>query len=151
MNPLNSVLLEGNVVRQPDIKHTGKGTPHCSFPVASTRYWKSESGKYEEEVSFIEVTSWGALAQTCRDKATKGRGVRVVGRLQQGRWKDNDGKMQSRVSIIAEHIDFKPDRKKEEAEAAAAAPAPSDEPDMQHLAEAAATPTQEKEEVTLPF
>lgn len=149
MNPLNSVLLEGNVVRQPEIKHTGKGTPHCSFPIASTRYWKSETGNYEEEVSFIDVTTWGALAQSCAEKAVKGRGVRIVGRLQQGRWKDTDGKMQSRVSIIAEHIDFKPERKKEGAETAAAAPTPSEEPDLQHLAEAAATPTQEKEEVAV--
>ena len=34
--------------------------------------------------------------------------MRVVGRLKQNRWKSADGKMNSKISIIAEHIEFKP-------------------------------------------
>ena len=34
--------------------------------------------------------------------------MRVVGRLKQSRWKDKDGKSQSKVFVVAEHIEYKP-------------------------------------------
>jgi single-strand DNA-binding protein len=49
----------------------------------------------------------------------KGRGVRVVGRLKQSRWTDTDGKTKSRVSIVAEHVEFRPDLKRGEEGSAA--------------------------------
>jgi single-strand DNA-binding protein len=33
----------------------------------------------------------------------------VVGRLKQDRWQDPEGKPHSKIKIIAEHIEFKPD------------------------------------------
>jgi single-strand DNA-binding protein len=45
----------------------------------------------------------------------KGRGVRVVGRLKQERWQDGDGKAQSKIIIVAEHIEFRPEFKSEPA------------------------------------
>jgi single-strand DNA-binding protein len=39
----------------------------------------------------------------------------VVGRLKQSRWTGNDGKQNSRVSIVAEHVEFRPEFKKEAA------------------------------------
>jgi single-strand DNA-binding protein len=40
--------------------------------------------------------------------------VRVTGRLKQDRWSSTDGKPHSKISIVAEHVEFKPDFKKEE-------------------------------------
>ena len=70
----------------------------------------------EKEVSFFDVESWSKLAEICREKAQKGRGVRVVGRLKQERWNGNDGKTRSKVVIVAEHVEFRPEFKKEQAE-----------------------------------
>jgi len=39
--------------------------------------------------------------------------VRVVGRLKQDRWTDADGRPRSRVLIVAEHVEFKPQLRKE--------------------------------------
>jgi single-strand DNA-binding protein len=113
MNNLNSILIEGNLVRDPLYRTTAKGTPLCTFSLASNRFFKQENGT-EKEVSFFDVESWSKLAESCRDMGHKGRGVRVVGRLKQDRWSDNDGKARSRVSIVAEHIEFRPDFKKDE-------------------------------------
>ena len=44
----------------------------------------------------------------------KRRGVRVVGRLKQNRWKDNDGKNQSKIIVVAEHCEYKPKANAEE-------------------------------------
>ncbi|MCX7655934.1 MAG: single-stranded DNA-binding protein [Treponemataceae bacterium] len=108
MNPLNSILIEGNLVRDPLLKTTPKGTPVCTFSLASNRYYKQESG-FEKEVSFFNVEAWSKLAETCYNLGHKGRGVRVVGRLKQERWLGSDGKPYSRVSIVAEHVEFKPE------------------------------------------
>lgn len=114
MNSLNSVLLEGNLTRDPELKYTPKGTAVCSFAIASNRSFKQEDG-YQEEVSYFDVTTWSHLAEVCNEYLRKGRGVRVVGRLKQDRWNDAEGNGRSKVFVIAEHVEFKPERKKEEA------------------------------------
>jgi single-strand DNA-binding protein len=117
MNNLNSILLEGNLVRDPELSYTPKGTPVCTFSVATHRYFKQEE-EYQEETSYFDVTVWNRLAEVCGQYLTKGRGVRVVGRLKQDRWQNGEGQTRSKVHVIAEHVEFKP-RPKEEGTGAA--------------------------------
>jgi len=107
MNNLNSLLIEGNLVRDPELSFTTKGTAVCKFTVACNRYFKQDQ-ETQKEVSFFDVTTWARLAEACGEYLKKGRGVRVVGRLSQDRWTDTDGKPHSRVTIVAEHVEFKP-------------------------------------------
>ena len=109
MNNLNSVLLEGNLCRDPELRYTPKGTPVCTLLLASNRSYKVE-GERQEEVSFVETTTWGKLATVCAEHLAKGRGVRVVGRLKQERWEDPDGNTRSKVVIVAEQVEFQPRR-----------------------------------------
>ena len=111
MNNLNSILIEGNMVRDPLIRSTPKGTPVCTFSLASNRFFKQDTG-LEKEVSFFEIETWAKLAEACSSLGKKGRGVRVVGRLKQDRWTGTDGKPRSKISIIAEHVEFRPELKK---------------------------------------
>ena len=113
MNNLNSILIEGNLVRDPLYRTTPKGTPLCTFTLASNRFFKQDSG-LEKEVSFFDVESWAKLAENCHSLGRKGRGVRVVGRLKQDRWNGTDGKSHSKVAIVAEHVEFRPEFKKSE-------------------------------------
>ncbi|MDR1930142.1 MAG: single-stranded DNA-binding protein [Treponema sp.] len=115
MNNLNSILIEGNLTRDPLFRSTPKGTPVCSFTLASNRFFKQDSG-LEKEVGFFDVETWAKLAESCYNLGHKGRGVRVVGRLKQERWNGSDGKLHSKVTIVAEHVEFKPEFKKEGAE-----------------------------------
>jgi single-strand DNA-binding protein len=129
LNNLNSIIVEGNLVRDPVLKTTPNGHQVCTFAVASNRFYK-QSEETEKEVSFFEVETWSRLAQTCGEMLKKGRGVRVVGRLKQDRWEDAAGKTQSKVKIVAEHVEFKPMAKKDDAvqeESAARAEAPEAE------------------------
>ena len=111
MNNLNSILIEGNLVRDPLFRSTAKGTPLCTFSLASNRFYKQDS-QLEKEVSFFDVETWAKLAENCSNLGYKGRGVRVVGRLKQDRWTDNEGKPHSKIMIVAEHVEFRPDFKK---------------------------------------
>lgn len=108
MDDFNSIVLEGHVVRDPEAKETPKGTDVCLFPIAVNRSYRAITGERKQEVSFFDIEAWGNLAESCAKSCTKGRGVRVVGRLKQNRWQDSEGKTKSRIKIVAEHVDFKP-------------------------------------------
>ena len=113
MYQLNSLILEGNVVRQAECVEPTKGFKVCKFPIAVNRFSKNSNGEAYEEVSFFDVEAYGKMAEVCEKNSTKGRGLRVVGRLKQNRWKDADGKTQSKIFVVAEHIEYKPKTQKD--------------------------------------
>ena len=118
MNNLNSILVEGNLVRDPELAYSTKGTAVCKFSVACNRFFKQDD-ETQKEVSFFDISCWTRLAEVCSEYLKKGRGVRVVGRLKQDRWTDADGKPRSRIEIVAEHVEFKPQLKKPDGDPAA--------------------------------
>jgi single-strand DNA-binding protein len=139
MNNLNSILIEGNLVRDPELSYTPKGTAVCKFSVACNRSYKQDD-EFQKEVSFFDVSTWTRLAEVCGEYLKKGRGVRVVGRLKQDRWTDPEGKAHSRVEIVAEHVEFKPQKKVDgdpAAEGAAEKPAEGAEEEPEEAKEAA--------------
>jgi single-strand DNA-binding protein len=91
---------------------TAKGIALCTFSIATNRFYKQE-GTMEKETSYFDVESWTKLAEKSRMYGHKGRGVRVVGRLRQNRWTDTDGKTRTRVFIVAEHLEFRPESKQD--------------------------------------
>ena len=106
MNSLNSILVEGNLTRDPVLAATPKGTAVCNFSVASNRFYRSDD-ELQKEVSFFDVEVWSRLAERCGEELQKGRGVRVVGRLKQDRWQNKEGEPRSRIKIVAEHVEFR--------------------------------------------
>lgn len=127
MTNLNSLIIEGNVVKNAEVKDTSGGFQLATFSIAVNRYHKKEDGTYDQETSYFDVEAWGEVAKAVKEKAFKGSGVRIVGRLKQNRWQDSAGKTQSKVSVIAEHIDFmsKPELKERVGEAQIETVAPS--------------------------
>lgn len=117
MNNLNSILVEGNLVRGPQLRTTPRGTSVCNLSMATNRYYQGQNG-IERECSYFDIEVWGKLAETCGISAHKGRGIRVVGRLRQDRWNDGESKPHSKVVIVAEHIEFRPELKQEKMEEA---------------------------------
>jgi single-strand DNA-binding protein len=116
MNNLNSVLIEGNLVRDPEYRTTANGTGVCKFTVASNRYYKKVDG-FEKEVGFFDVEVWGKSGEKTNEIARKGRGVRVVGRLKQERWQTSEGKAMSKIVIVADHVEYRAEIKNGSAEA----------------------------------
>lgn len=116
MNDLNSVLIEGNLTHDPELTYTPKGTPLCKLAIAANRYYKSEDD-LQNEVSYFDIECWGRQAENCGEYLSKGRGIRVVGRLKQERW-ESMGATRSKIVIVAEHVEFKPQRKPREQELA---------------------------------
>lgn len=115
MKSLNSLLLEGNVVRDPVVKTTPNGKQLCLFTIAANRNYKILDG-YTSEVSYFDIESWGNVAEIAATNCKTGRGVRVTGRIKQNRWIGSDGKHYSKITVVAEHLDFKPNFNKKDSE-----------------------------------
>lgn len=101
MNGLNSLIIEGNLISREREENTFK------FMVAYNHFYKDENGNKRNETSYFDVEAYGKLADFCEQQFQKGCGVRIVGRLKQKRWTDESGKHQSRIFIVAEHVEFK--------------------------------------------
>jgi single-strand DNA-binding protein len=114
MNNLNSILIEGNLVSDPVIATLNNGSSICRFSIASNRYYKNSENERMEEVNFIDVDTWGNLAEACNAYLSKGRKVRVVGRLKHDRWEDDDNQKKENYVIVAEHVEFYPPKKEKE-------------------------------------
>jgi single-strand DNA-binding protein len=119
-------------VQDTELRYTPKGAAVCDFVLASNRYFKQDE-ETQKEVSFFEVTTWSRLAEVCGESLLKGRGVRVVGRLKQDRWTSPEGQARSKIQIVAEHVEFKPQMKKQDGEddEAGAAEGPAEAADGQ--------------------
>jgi single-strand DNA-binding protein len=99
MDDLNSVLIEGKI--HENIKRkTVHGKEGCTFSIVS---------KQKDEKSFFYILATGKLAEIVLIKGHDRRGIRVVGRLHQNWWEDEDRELQCEIVIIAEHIEFRPD------------------------------------------
>jgi single-strand DNA-binding protein len=110
VNQLNSILIEGDLTQDPVLKELPKVPTVCSFSIASKRFYR-QGDEIVEEVSCFDIETRGKLADSCGIQLKKGRGVRIVGRLRQ-ELEDFDGKNVSRVYVVAEHVEFKPEAKK---------------------------------------
>ena len=117
MNQLNSLVLEGNLSKDPVMSETavGKDLRETSFQIAAKRHYKGQNDGRVEEVSFFDVLAYGVMAESIitKFKAKKGDGVRVVGRLKQVRYKDTSGMECSKVVVIAEHFEVRFSKPKE--------------------------------------
>lgn len=102
MSSLNSVLIEGNLTRDPETSTLASGTALCKFSIAYNRNYK-KGDIWEKEVSYFDVVVWGNLVDRLAD-LKKGSSVKVVGRLKQERWNDKEGKAQYKVTIVAEDV-----------------------------------------------
>ncbi len=108
MNQLNSIILEGNLVKDAVLSEPAAGFKVGNFTLAVNRFYKNKNDQAVDEVSYFDVETYGKSAELCEKKAKKGRGVRVVGRLKQSVWKDHNAVTQSKIYVVAEHIEYKP-------------------------------------------
>jgi single-strand DNA-binding protein len=104
---INKVILQGNMTRDAELKYTPKGTAVGTFSVALNHKWRDDSGQTREEVSFVDVVSWGVTAETVAKYFQKGSPILIEGRLKQETWKDKTtGSNRSRLLCVLEKFHF---------------------------------------------
>lgn len=121
---LNSVVLMGRMVKDPELKTTPSGVSVCNFTIAVDRDYKNGD---EKVADFISVCVWRGLADFCGKYLGKGRMVVVSGSLQSRKWQDKDGNNRTSWEVQAQNVYFA-DSKRDGAGGGGTAPTPS--PDL---------------------
>lgn len=107
MASYNKVILVGNLTRDPELRYTPKGTAVAKIGVAVNRSWKTETGETKEEVTFVDVESFGRQAETLGQYMKKGRPIMIEGRLRLDTWDDKQtGQKRSKLGVVMESFQF---------------------------------------------
>ncbi|OGU33673.1 MAG: single-stranded DNA-binding protein [Ignavibacteria bacterium GWB2_35_6b] len=106
MPELNSVIVAGNLTKDPVFRQTSNNTPVVNFHVAANRRYKDSSNQWQEDVCYVGVVAWNKLADSCKDRLKKGSAVLIDGELQSRTFKTEDGKNRTIVEIKAKRIQF---------------------------------------------
>lgn len=106
MPELNSVIVAGNLTKDPVFRQTSNNTPVVNFHIAANRRYKDSNNQWQEDVCYVGVVAWNKLADSCRDRLKKGSAVLIDGELQSRTFKTEDGKNRTIVEIKAKRIQF---------------------------------------------
>lgn len=112
MPEINSVVIAGNLTKDPIFRQTTTGTPVVNFSIACNRRFRDSGNQWQEDVCYVGVVAWNKLAESCRDNLHKSSAVLVDGELQSRTWKSQDGSTRTVVEIKARRIQFLNKRKR---------------------------------------
>ena len=104
---INTVVITGNLSRDPELRSTPGGTAVCKLRVAVNSSRKDgQTGEWIDKPNYFDVTVWGAQGENCANYLSKGRPVAVDGRLDWREWEAQDGTKRQAVEIIANSVQF---------------------------------------------
>lgn len=106
MPELNSIMIAGNLTKDPVFRQTTNRTPVVNFSIASNRKYRDANNQWQEEVSYVGVVAWNKLAESCMNRLRKGSAVLINGELQSHSFKTEDGFTRCVVEIKARRIQF---------------------------------------------
>lgn len=104
---MNQVNLIGNLTRDPELRYTPGGTAIAKLGIAINRKYKDKNGQTVEDTTFVDVDTFGKTAELAGQYLTKGRMIRITGRLKLDTWEDKQtGKNRSRLGVVGEELQF---------------------------------------------
>jgi single-strand DNA-binding protein len=107
MATINSVVLVGNLTKDPELRHTPSGMAVCSLRLAvNTRRKDQATGEWGEKPNFFDITVWGQQGENCAQYLAKGRPVAIDGRLDWREWETQEGAKREAVEIVADSVQF---------------------------------------------
>ena len=77
----HTLIIVGNVGKDPEMRYTPSGQAVKSFSVATNRQYTTGNGEQVKETIWFRVTTWGKQAEICNQYVKKGMKVLVEGRL----------------------------------------------------------------------
>ena len=107
---LNHIDIMGRLVRDPELRHTGSGTPVASFTLAVDRDYSGKDGG-EKETDFVDCVAWRNTAEFVSKYFSKGRMAVASGRLQIRNWTDKEGNKRRSAEVLAENVYFADSKK----------------------------------------
>ena len=103
---MNNITIIGSVGANPEMRATSKGTPVCTFNVAT-----NEKRGEAETTTWFKVTAWAKLAEVCNKYVSKGMKIMVSGSVSASAYKRKDGEVACSLEINARDVEFLGGRK----------------------------------------
>ena len=117
----HTVILVGNLGRDPEMRYTPSGQAVTNFSVAVNDNYTSSNGDKVERTICVRVSTWGKQAETCNQYLKKGKKVLVEGRLVTDPntggprvWNRQDGTPSASFEVSASTVRFLSARGEEE-------------------------------------
>ena len=128
-----TIIIVGNVGRDPEMRYTPSGQAVTSFSVATNRQYTNNNGETIKETIWFRVSAWGKTGETCNQYLKKGSKVLVEGRLTADPatggpriWKAQDGSSRASFEVSAQTVRFLSSRSDADTGGAGSAPAAED-------------------------
>lgn len=109
----HTLIIVGNVGKDPEMRFTPSGQAVTSFSVATNRQYTSGNGEQIKETTWFRVTTWGKQAEVCNQYVKKGMKVLVEGRLTPDKatggprvWTKQDGSAGASFEVTAGTVRF---------------------------------------------
>jgi single-strand DNA-binding protein len=131
----HTLIVAGNLGKEPEMRYTPNGQAVTSFSVACNRSYTGANGQQVKETIWFRISAWGKLAETCNQYLHKGSKVLIEGRLQPGTdggpriWNRQDGTPAASFEVTASTVRFL-DSKGENNGASEAAPEAASEEEI---------------------
>ena len=111
---LNDVKIIGNLVGEPEVRFTPKGTQVVNFSLGINETYRVDD-EQRQITTFVDVQVWGPSAENFAKLVRKGQEVFIEGPLRQDRWEDKQtGQNRSKLFLKAERWQFTQYRRQEE-------------------------------------
>lgn len=108
-----TLILVGNLGKDPEMRYTPSGKPVTSFSVATSHQYTNNNGETVKETVWFRVTTWGKQAEVCNQYLKKGSKVLVEGRLTSDAatggprvWSGQDGAPRASFEVNANTVRF---------------------------------------------
>jgi len=101
---MNSINLTGRLTADPELRTTPSGASVGNMRIAVARR-RGRDGEDRGAV-FVDVTTFGRLAESVGQYLEKGRQVAVSGRLELDEWETDAGERRSRHKVVADEVEF---------------------------------------------
>ena len=108
-----TIIIVGNVGRDPEMRYTPSGQAVTSFSVATNRQYTNNNGETIKETIWFRVSAWGKTGETCNQYLKKGSKVLVEGRLTADPatggpriWTAQDGNARASFEVSAQTVRF---------------------------------------------
>lgn len=101
---LNTAVIMGRLVADPELRTTGSGLSVTSFTVAIDRSFARQGE--ERQTDYIDVVAWRQTADFVTRFFRKGSMIAVQGRIQTRNYEDKNGNKRKAVEIVADNVSF---------------------------------------------
>lgn len=103
---LPRINATGNLVADPELKHTPNGAAVTNFRIAcGSRRKNRDTGEWEDgDTTFLTVNAWKGLAENIASQFTKGQKITVDGRLKQRTYQTKEGQDRTVFEVEADEV-----------------------------------------------